>query len=123
MTEPHTDNEAAQQRLAADETSLRSASQLKPDTLGSSVSTELANAGFVLAQGVIHDPARQGLLRSTDTELTAGSVLHRMGNPFAARALLWKVPNLTALLESCGLTKLASQLLWQPSISDRRDLF
>jgi hypothetical protein len=34
-----------------------------------------------------------------------------MGNPFAARALLWKVQNLTALLESCGLTALASQLL------------
>jgi hypothetical protein len=79
--------------------------------LGSSVSTELANAGFVLAQGVVDDQARRGLLRSTETELSASSVHCRMGNPFAARALVWRVQGLTELLESCGLTALASQLL------------
>jgi Phytanoyl-CoA dioxygenase (PhyH) len=79
------------------------------------VSTELANAGFVLVQSVVDDQRRQDLLRSIDAGLTAGSALHRRGNPFAARGLLWKVPKLTALLESCGLTAIASQLLGTPA--------
>jgi len=41
----------------------------------------------------------------------AGSVHHRSGGPFAARGLLWKVEPLAALLESCGLTALASLFL------------
>jgi hypothetical protein len=79
--------------------------------LGSSVSTELENAGFELALNVIARQARDDLLSATDMELVATSIHHRSGDPFAARGLLWKVGRLTALLESCGLTALASLLL------------
>lgn len=103
--------EAARRRLAADETSLHWASPLKADTFGRGVSIELTNAGFVLARGVVDERARQDLLRSSDAALSASPVNRRVGNPFAARALLCRVKNLTALLVSCGMTALASQLL------------
>ena len=75
------------------------------------MSIELENAGFELALNVVARQARDDLLRSTNTESVAGSVRHRSGGPFAARGLLWKIERLTALLESCGLTALASLLL------------
>jgi hypothetical protein len=77
----------------------------------SSVSTELENAGFSLAQRLIDEQARDDLLRSTISALDASPVQHRLGGPFAARGLLWKVPSLATLLGSCGLNAFASQVL------------
>jgi hypothetical protein len=97
--------------MRVDDDGLAGLSLVNPATFQPSVSTELKDSGFTLVRGSIAQQARDDLLRSIGLPFATGSVHHRSGSPFAARGLLWKVQRLTALLESCGLTALASLLL------------
>jgi hypothetical protein len=80
------------------------------------LSSDLETAGFTLARNFVNPESRDRLLRLTTPALASGAVHHRNGGAFAARGLLRKVPELSPLLEVCGIDALASAVLGDRAI-------
>lgn len=74
---------------------------------------DLESDGFAVGHEAVNEHQRAALL--TLVMQAPHPIEHPSGVPFASRALLEKIPNLSDVLQSVGLTALASaQLLMRP---------
>ncbi|HEX2872558.1 MAG TPA: phytanoyl-CoA dioxygenase family protein [Polyangiaceae bacterium] len=86
---------------------------LNGGTLGGrpNLQRELESKGFVTVAGAVDDAQRARLLALLEPEGLLRATRHPSGIVFAARHLLFTIPQLRAELTACGVTDLASRIL------------